>query len=69
LEIRILSRRPYPARWMIWEGSPLKALVEKLKTMDLDSLVFDPCGNTPDQGDFLSVMRQNVDNLKFAFNY
>ena len=54
----------HPARWMIWEGSPLKASVEKLKTMDLDSLVFDPCGNTPDQGDFFSVMRQNVENLK-----
>ena len=32
-----------------------------------DSLVFDPCGNAPDQGDFLSVMRQNIENLKLAF--
>jgi len=31
------------------------------------SLVFDPCGNKPDQGDFLSVMWQNVENLKSAF--
>jgi len=29
--------------------------------------VFDPCGNAPDQGDFMSVMRQNVENLKAAF--
>jgi zinc transport system substrate-binding protein len=57
----------HPARWMIWEGSPLKASLEKLKTMDLDGLVFDPCGNMPDQGDFLSVMRQNVENLKPVF--
>jgi zinc transport system substrate-binding protein len=52
---------------MIWEGSPLKASVEKFKAMDLDSLVFDPCGNIPDQGDFLSVMRHNVKNLKPVF--
>jgi zinc transport system substrate-binding protein len=57
----------HSARWMIWEGSPLKASVEKLKAMHVDSQVFDPCGNTPDQGDFLSVMQQNVDNLKSAF--
>jgi zinc transport system substrate-binding protein len=57
----------HPARWMIWEGSPLKASVEKLKTMHLDSLVFDPCGNISDQGDFLSVMRHNVENLKPVF--
>jgi zinc transport system substrate-binding protein len=67
LEIRILSRRPYPARWMIWEGKPMKESVERLKSIGVDSLVFDPCGNTPDQGDFLSVMRQNVENLKLAF--
>jgi zinc transport system substrate-binding protein len=57
----------HPARWMIWEGAPLKASVEKLKAMQMDSLVFDPCGNTPAQGDYLSVMRQNVENLKPAF--
>ncbi len=57
----------HPARWMIWEGSPLKASLEKLKTMHLGSLVFDPCGNIPDQGDFLSVMRHNVENLKPVF--
>ncbi len=57
----------HPARWMIWEGSPLKASVEKLKAMHVDSLVLDPCGNTPAPGDYLSVMRQNVENLKLAF--
>jgi hypothetical protein len=30
-------------------------------------LVFAPCGNRPAQGDFLSVMRQNVTNLAQAF--
>jgi len=57
----------HPAKWMVWEGKPTQASVDKLKSAGLGSLVFDPCGNVPDQGDFLSVMRQNVENLKAAF--
>jgi zinc transport system substrate-binding protein len=52
---------------MIWEGEPLQASVDKLKTLGVDSLVFAPCGNAPGQGDFLSVMQQNTANLKEAF--
>jgi zinc transport system substrate-binding protein len=57
----------HPAEWMIWEGEPHPATVSKLKLMGIKSLVFDPCGNVPDQGDFLSVMRRNVENLQMAF--
>jgi zinc transport system substrate-binding protein len=57
----------HPAKWMIWEGAPLAASVEKLQVLGVQSLVFDPCGNTPEQGDFLSVMQQNVANLRQAF--
>ncbi len=57
----------HSARWMIWEGEPMKESALRLKAIGLNSLVFDPCGNTPDQGDFLSVMRQNVENLKPVF--
>jgi len=57
----------HPAKWMIWEGKPMQASVDKLEAAGIKSLVFDPCGNVPDQGDFLSVMRQNVENLKKAF--
>jgi len=31
------------------------------------SAVFDPCGNVPAEGDFLSVMQQNVMNLEAVF--
>ena len=62
---RILKE--HPAKWMLWEGKPMKESAERLQAIGLDSLVFDPCGNTPHQGDFLSVMRQNVDNLKPVF--
>ena len=57
----------HPAKWMIWEGEPDARSVDKLKTLNVDSLVFDPCGNMPGQGDFMSVMRQNVANLSKAF--
>jgi len=59
--------KEHPAKWMIWEGEPIKESGERLKAIGIQSVVFDPCGNAPDQGDFMSVMRQNVDNLKAAF--
>jgi zinc transport system substrate-binding protein len=30
-------------------------------------MVFDPCGNVPDSGDFLSVMKANVEAIEKAF--
>ena len=57
----------HPAAWMLWEGDPLPAAVAKLEALGVGSLVFDPCGNTPEQGDFLSVMRQNVARLQQVF--
>lgn len=63
--IRIL--RNHPAKWMIWEGEPNPDSVDKLESMGVKNLVFDLCANVPDQGDFISVMRQNVENLDMAF--
>ena len=52
------------AKVMIWEGTPAPASVEKLKSLGLESIVFDPCGNRPKSGDWLTVMRANVDSLR-----
>lgn len=57
----------HPAKWMIWEGEPNKESVSNLKAIGIQSLVFDPCGNVPDKGDFLSVMKANVDAMEKAF--
>jgi zinc transport system substrate-binding protein len=57
----------HQVKWMIWEASPNKATAVKLKSMGVKSLVFDPCGNAPHQGDFLTVMQQNIRNLRSAF--
>ena len=59
--------KQHPARWMIWEGEPVQASVDKLKTLGVDSLVFDPCGNVPARGDFMTVMQRNVEDLRRAF--
>ncbi|WP_395744956.1 metal ABC transporter substrate-binding protein [Prosthecobacter sp.] len=55
------------ARWMIWEGQPSKDSVEKLAALGLQSVVFDPCANVPDSGDFMSVMKANVEAMEKAF--
>ena len=57
----------HAAAWMLWEGDPLPTSADKLQALGIKSLVFDPCGNTPEQGDFLSVMQQNVARLQQAF--
>jgi len=57
----------YPVDWMIWEGKPALESVTRLRSLGIDSLVFDPCGNRPGAGDFLSVMQQNVQSLEQAF--
>jgi zinc transport system substrate-binding protein len=57
----------HPAKWMIWEGDPAKESVAKLDAIGVKSVVFDPCGNVPDGGDFLSVMKANVEALEKAF--
>jgi zinc transport system substrate-binding protein len=56
-----------PSNWMVWEGRPDPESVARLESMGVGSLVFDPCGNRPVDGDFLGVMQQNLQNLKRAY--
>ena len=53
----------HPAKWMLWEGEPLKETVADLAEIGVESVVFDPCGNRPDEGDYLTVMTANADAL------
>jgi len=55
------------ARWMIWEGEPAQESIEKLENVGLKSVVFDPCGNVPNSGDFMTVMKANLEALEKAF--
>ena len=59
--------KDHPAKWMIWEARPAIETIEKLKSVGINSLVFDPCGNVPGKGDFMSIMRRNISSLQMAF--
>jgi zinc transport system substrate-binding protein len=52
---------------MLWEGYPLDESVKRLEHMGVGSIVFAPCMNTPEEGDFMSVMKQNVENLRAIY--
>jgi len=54
----------HPAKLMLWEDEPLPETKAQLKEKGIRSIVFDPCGNRPVEGDFLSVMRTNIHNLE-----
>ena len=51
---------------MIWEDEPLVALNSKLKELKILVSVFNPCANTPETGDFIDVMNQNLNDLEQA---
>jgi zinc transport system substrate-binding protein len=59
--------KEHPAKWMLWEGEPLPDSADRLEDMGVTSIVFDPCFSQPKQGDFLSVMQQNVENVEKIF--
>ena len=52
---------------MIWEGEPKGKTKALLRERGIQSLVFNPAANTPDNGDYLEVMNKNADNLKGAY--
>ena len=53
---------------MIWEGEPLPEIVAKLAEIGIQSVVFDPCAGKPEQGVFMSVMKQNVAELQKVYS-
>ena len=57
----------HKAQYMLWEGEPLSGSAAELNARGITSVVFSPCGNKPDNGDFMSVMQQNIANLKQVF--
>jgi zinc transport system substrate-binding protein len=57
----------HPAQWMLWEAEPLAETAARLRAQGVAPIVFDQCGNVPSAGDYLSVMRENVENLRRAY--
>lgn len=54
----------HPVRWMVWEGTPAKESVERLKDLGVNSVVFNPAANVPEKGTWLDVMKANLQEIK-----
>jgi zinc transport system substrate-binding protein len=64
LQTRLRDR---PAGWMIWEAEPAAESVQRLESLGVQSLVFDPAAGRAAEGDFLDAMQRNLRNLEAAF--
>lgn len=55
-----------PTNLMLWEDQPLPEIVQILEKHNLQPVVYRPCSNRPEEGDFLSVMLENLETLDSA---
>lgn len=62
-----MLRDKHDARWMLWESAPLPATLQKLRDAGVEAIVFEPCGNRPEEGDYLTVMSRNAKSLAAVF--
>ena len=59
--------KKHPAKWMIWEDDPVAETKKLLTDRGIQSVVFNQCGNTPEEGDYMIAMKQNIKNLALIF--
>jgi zinc transport system substrate-binding protein len=52
--------------WIVFEDEPLAETKQRLTELGVRSVVVSPCANTPEAGDFLSVMKDNASRLEAA---
>lgn len=57
----------HPASWMIWEDEPTPENIAAIGALGVKSVVFSPCANQPETGDWLTMMKQNRKNLEALF--
>lgn len=56
----------HPARLMLWEDEPLAETRAALEQRGIEVVVYQPMGNRPVSGDFVSVMQTNINALETA---
>ena len=56
----------HSATIMIWEDEPLMSTAQHLSEAGVHSVYFHTVANRPDQGDYLSAMRANVERIASA---
>ena len=59
--------RHHPAKVMIWEAEPLEETVKQLRARGVESVVFEPLGNRPEQGDYLTARKAGLERLEKSF--
>ena len=58
----------YPSSIMLWEDEPVTEVRALLNKKGLDVVVFNPCANMPDQGDFILSMKKNIKTLEASMS-
>lgn len=68
-QIRTL-RKDHPAKILLWEGTPSKAVASQTEDLGLRNVLFSPCEGTPDaqEGDYIAVMNRNLETLRSALS-
>ena len=56
-------REQHATNWMIWESAPLPEIVSRLEASGVRSVVFNPAGNVPEEGNYLTQIHRNIDGL------
>jgi zinc transport system substrate-binding protein len=60
------KRGDHKATIMLWEAQPASGTARRLAENGVATVVFDPCASRPPDGDFVSVMRDNLSRLEAA---
>ena len=53
-------------KYMVWETQPISETVDQLKKNGVETVIFNPCTFPPDDGDFISEMKANIERLQNA---
>ena len=59
---------PRPSSWMLWEDDPIQETRDRLRTLGVRVVVFRPAATRPKTGDYLTVMRRNLERLQAAIS-
>jgi len=54
----------FPSTIMLWEADPTDETTSSLMELGIKNIVFNPCGNKPSEGDFMTIMNNNIDGIK-----
>jgi zinc transport system substrate-binding protein len=62
-------QQEFAAVAMTWENKPLPKISERLKKMGINSVTFNPCSNHSNEGDFIYIMKKNIECLRLILAY